>query len=495
MDTKTSPAHLAESFCNRRHGFYIGGQWHDPSSDATFESLNPADGSLLATLPEAVEQDVDAAVAAARHAFENSEWAEMLPAMRMRLMHRVADLIEANAEELGMLETLDNGKPLSIATSVDAPVAAAAFRYYGGWADKIRGATMNLSMPGHQHAYSLREPVGVVALIVPWNFPIIMAAMKLAPAMAAGCTCVLKPAEETSLTALRLAELIEEAGAPTGVVNVLTGRGHVTGAALAAHRGVDKVAFTGSTEVGKAIVQAASGNLKKVSLELGGKAPNIIFPDADLEKAIPGSAMGIFFNSGQVCTATSRLYVHEDVYDQVIDGVAEFAKTLPIGSGINEDTQVGPLVSDKQLDRVLSYIALGADEGGDILVGGNRRGDSGYFVEPTVIANVNNDMRVTREEIFGPVLAAQSFATVDEVVASANDTDYGLSAAVWTRDISLAHRIARRIRAGHVGINTQMAADLDLPIGGYKQSGWGRENGSEGLNLYLQTKAVVVDLN
>ena len=494
MDTKVSPDNAARAFCERQHRLYVGGEWIDSREEATFAALNPADGSVLATLPEACAADVDGAVAAARKAFEGGEWPQMLPALRMRLMHRIADLIEDNVDELAMLETLDNGKPLSHSTPVDVPVAAAAFRYYAGWADKIRGATMNLSMPGEQHAYTLREPVGVVALIVPWNFPLVMAAMKLAPALAAGCTCILKPAEETSLTALRLAELLSEAGVPAGVVNVLTGRGHVTGAALAAHPGVDKVAFTGSTEVGKAIVQAASGNLKKVSLELGGKAPNIIFPDADLNKAVPGSAMGIFFNSGQVCTATSRLYVHKDVYDQVIEGVAAFAKTLPIGAGVDPETQVGPLVSDRQLDRVLGYIAAGSDEGGDIVCGGTRRGETGYFVEPTVIANVTNQMRVTREEIFGPVLAAQAFESVDEVVAAANDTDYGLSAAVWTRDISLGHRMARRLRAGHVGINTQMAADLDLPIGGFKQSGWGRENGSEGLSLYLDTKAVVVDL-
>jgi phenylacetaldehyde dehydrogenase len=417
------------------------------------------------------------------------------PAVRSRILHRIADMIEQNAEELAYLESLDNGKPISQSLPIDISATAGAFRYYAGWADKIHGSTYNISMPGDYHSYTLREPVGVVGLIVPWNYPLVMAAVKLGPALAAGCTCILKPAEETPLTALRLGELMAEAGVPEGVVNILPGIGEVTGAALVAHPGVDKVAFTGSTEVGKAIVQAATGNLKKVSLELGGKAPNIIFPDADLSKAIPGSAMGIFFNSGQVCTATSRLYVHEDIYDEVVSGVSDFAKILKIGPGLEPESQLGPLVSERQLDRVMNYVAKGKEEGGTIATGGSRFGEQGYFIEPTVIADTTNEMVVTREEIFGPVLVAQKFKDLEEVTALANDSTYGLSAALWTKNISTAHKLARRLRAGLVSVNTQMAADFDLPIGGYKQSGWGRENGLEGLSLYLETKSVVVALD
>jgi phenylacetaldehyde dehydrogenase len=408
------------------------------------------------------------------------------------LIYRFADLIEAHADELAMLESLDGGKPIALAKPVDVMAAVGAFRYYAGWADKINGTTNSINMDGEHHAYTLKEPVGVAALIVPWNYPMVMAAMKLAPAMAAGCTCVLKPAEDTPITALRLAELAIEAGIPAGVFNVVTGLGHTAGHWLASHPDVDKVAFTGSTATGKKIVESAVGNLKKVTLELGGKSPNIIFPDADMEKAIPASAMGIFWNTGQVCTAASRMFAHETVYDQVIDGIANVAKTLKVGPGRDMETLLGPVVSETQLSRVQGYIESGRQEGGEIVCGGNRVGDEGYFVAPTIIADVKPDMKVVREEIFGPVLVVQKFNDTDEVIASANDSDYGLSSAVWTRDISTAHYVARRLRTGQVGVNCAAVADWDLPIGGYKQSGWGRENGFDGVANYLQTKAVAV---
>lgn len=485
----------AKDFLSKKHQLWINGKWADANSKQFIDVINPANGKVISSISDANQTDLDTAVKTARTAFEGPDWGEMKPTQRMRIIHKFGDLLEQNLEELAYLEMMDNGKPLSLTTSVDIPASAGALHYYAGWADKINGRTINMNMPGEYHAYTLREPVGVVGLIVPWNFPLVMAAMKLGPALAAGCTCILKPAEDTSMTALRIAELGTEAGLPDGVLNVLTGYGHSIGAAIAAHPGIDKVAFTGSTQTGKAIVGSSIDNLKKVTLELGGKAPNIILPDADLEKAIPASAMAIFFNSGQVCTAASRLYVHEDVYDKVIHGVAEVAKSLSIGPGTDQKAFIGPLISEKQMNRVLSYIEKGKAEGGEIITGGKRFGDTGFFVEPTVIGNTNNSMTVVKEEIFGPVLVVQSFKDIDQVVALANDTDYGLSAVIWTQKISDGHKLAKRIKAGNVGINTASSADWDLPIGGMKQSGWGRENGEEGLLNYLQTKAVVASLD
>lgn len=484
----------AKSFLEKPHTHFVNGAPMASSGGGRIDVVNPATGKVISSIADGTQSDVDAAVSAARAAFENEAWAAMPPAQRASLLAKYADLIEAHADELAMLEVLDGGKPLMLAKPVDVMAAVGAFRYYSGWADKIHGKTHNTNMPGENHVYTLKEPVGVAALIVPWNYPIVMAAMKLAPALAAGCTCVLKPAEDTPMTALRLVELATEAGFPDGVVNLVTGYGRGAGAMLASHPGVDKVAFTGSTSTGKAIADAARGNLKKVTLELGGKSPNIIFPDANLEKAIPGSAMGIFFNSGQVCTASSRLYVHEDIYDQVVEGVAEFSKTLKVGNGLDMEVMLGPLVSDTQLKRVSEYIKTGKSEGADILCGGGHVGDEGYCFAPTVIANTTNDMKISREEIFGPVVVAQKFSSEDEVVGLANDTEYGLSSAVWTQDISRAHRMVKRIQAGQVTVNCCGGADWDVPIGGYKESGWGRENGEDGLNNYLHTKSVFVAL-
>ena len=477
------------SFLKRDHQLFIGGKWRGASSGSMIDVVNPADGKKIGQFADATEGDIDAAVDAARSAFDTGPWPQMKPAERANLMQRIADKIEAHAEELAQLETLDNGKPIKYAHG-DVAAAIGAMRYYAGWADKIHGTTHNINLPGDFHTYTLREPVGVVALIVPWNYPMVMAAMKLGPALAAGCTCILKPAEDTSLSALRLGELFAEAGLPEGVLNIVTGYGRTAGAALAKHKGINKIAFTGSTATGKAIAQIAAADLKKVSLELGGKSPNILFEDANLEKAIPASAMGIFFNSGQTCTAPSRIYVHKDIQEQVIQGISDFAANLKIGPGLDDSTDLGPLVSQRQFDRVSGYLDKGREEGARIASGGQRVGDEGYFLQPTVIAQTRNDMTIVREEIFGPVVAVQSFETMDEALALANDNEYGLAGAVWTENLSRAHMMAKKIQAGIIGINTVMGADWDVPLGGYKQSGIGRENGFEGLSLYLNTKSV-----
>lgn len=480
------------AFLNRGHSMLIGGEWHNASS--AIDVIDPSTGKKISEIADASEADIDAAVAAARIGFESQEWRSFTPQARMKLLRRIGDVIEANADELAFLETVDGGKPIAMSKPVDVMATVGAFHYYAGWADKITGRTHTMSTQGQHHAFTLKEPVGVAALITPWNYPLVMAAMKLAPALAAGCACILKPAEDTSLTAIRLGELMIEAGVPAGVVNIVTGRGAQAGAALSAHSDVDKVAFTGSTVTGKAIARAATGNLKKVTLELGGKSPNIILADADLDQAIPAAAMAVFFNTGQTCTAVTRLYVEDTIYDQVMDGIAGVAKTLKVGPALEDETVIGPVISERQLSRVMSYIEKGRTEGGEIIAGGSQIGDDGYYIEPTLIGETTNDMTIVQEEIFGPVIAAQKFSGIDEVVALANDTTYGLSSSVWTKNISHAHRIAKDLRTGQVGINTSVVADWDLPIGGYKQSGWGRENGYDAVENYLQTKSVAVAL-
>jgi phenylacetaldehyde dehydrogenase len=499
MATSTEQVHPnVQDFVSHTRKMLINGQWVNAQSGKTFPTYDPATGEVLARVAEGDKADIDLAVRAARKAFEQGPWRKMTSSDRGKLIWRLADLLESNLEEFAQLESLDNGKPLTIARAADVPLAIDLFRYMAGWATKIEGNTIPISvpyMPGSQFlAYTLREPVGVVGQIIPWNFPLLMAAWKLGPALAVGCTIVLKPAEQTPLSALRLGELFLEAGFPEGVVNIVPGYGETAGGGLAAHLDVDKVAFTGSTEVGKLIVKAAMGNLKKVTLELGGKSPSVVLPDADLETGIPGVASAIFFNHGQCCCAGSRLYVEKSIFDKVVSGVADQAKQITMGPGLHPSTQMGPLVSDEQQNRVLGYLESGLSEGAEAVVGGKRFGDKGYFVEPTVLVKTNSTMKVIQEEIFGPVVCAEPFTNIEDVIAKANNNIYGLAAAVWTQDLSKAHRVAAQLRAGTVWINCHNVFDASLPFGGYKQSGWGREMGHEALDLYTEVKSVCAKL-
>jgi aldehyde dehydrogenase (NAD+) len=475
----------------------IDGKWVDAASGKTFATMDPATEQTLTEVALGQDEDIDRAVRAARRAFDTGPWPSMKPNQRERLLWRIGDILSERAEEFGQLEALDNGKSAGIATAVDVAWSADIFRYYAGWATKIEGSTINVSMPfvpgGEFHAYTLREPVGVCGLIVPWNFPLLMAAFKLGPALAAGNTVILKPAEQTPLTALLLGEVFQEAGFPPGVVNIVTGFGDA-GAALSGHPDVDKVAFTGSTEVGKKVVDAAKGNLKKVSLELGGKSANVVFADADFDIAVPGSLNAWLFNHGQCCVAGTRLYVEDRIFDDFTQAVAEAASKVKIGPGLDPTTELGPLISQEQFDKVTAYLRAGLADGARALTGGRRWGDTGYFVEPTVFVDVQPQFSVVREEIFGPVVAALPFDADNGVVAAANDSIYGLAAGIWTKDISKAHRTAKKLKAGSVWINQYNGFDTAMPFGGYKQSGWGRELGATALDLYTQTKAVNIAL-
>jgi phenylacetaldehyde dehydrogenase len=495
MATATHAVQLDDkvtTFVGKKQKMLINGKWVDAASGKTFPTYNPATGEVLSNVAEGDREDIDRAVKAARAAFETGPWSKISPSERGRMMWRLADLIEKHTEEFAQLESLDNGKPLKIARIADLPLAIDHFRYYAGWATKIEGNTipMGLARQGSYHAYTVREPVGVVGQIIPWNFPLLMAAWKLGPALATGCCVILKPAEQTPLTALRLGELMQEAGFPDGVVNIVPGYGETAGAALAAHMDVDKIAFTGSTEVGKLIIHAAEGNLKKVSLELGGKSPNIVMDDADLESAIPGASMAIFFNQGQCCCAGSRLFIEKKVFDKVVDGISQAASKIRVRPGLDPDSDLGPLVSEEQLNRVCGYLESGFKEGAKATTGGSREGDKGYFVKPTVLVNTNDKMKVVKEEIFGPVVTATPFSDMNEIIARANDTVYGLAAGVWTRDVKKAHAIAAKLKAGTVWINCYNVFDAALPFGGYKQSGWGREMGHEVLKNYTEVKSV-----
>jgi phenylacetaldehyde dehydrogenase len=503
MTADGGAAEKVRRFLGQPRRMLIGGKWVESLTGETLESFDPATGRPLTTIPRGDAADVDRAVAAARAAFEDSAWRTISPMERGRMLGRLADLIETHADEVALLETRDNGKPLRVARAVDVGTSAKLFRYFAGWPSKLEGSTIPVSPRGGLNMlnYTLREPVGVVGAIVPWNFPVSMACWKLAPALAAGNTVVLKPAEETSLSTLRLAELVQEAGFPDGVLNVVTGSGPAAGAAIAAHQGIDKVAFTGSTEVGRLIAQAAAAtNLKKVSLELGGKSPNIVLPDADPAQVADAAAEAIFFNQGQTCTAGSRLYVHKDIYDEVIAELISRARQIVVGPGTDPATQMGPLVSARQHSRVTGYIAAGQRDGGTLATGGGRPAglpaecQDGYFLEPTVFTGTDHSMGVVREEIFGPVLAAMAWDDVGDLIEKANDTPYGLSAGVWTSNLKMAHRIAAAIQAGTVWVNCYNLTDPASPFGGYKQSGWGREMGRQALDLYTETKSVWVNL-
>ncbi len=482
-------------FISKPKPMLIDGRWEFAVSGKTFEVTNPATAEVIAHVAEGDKEDIDKAVKAARRAFESKAWADMSPSDRGKLIWRIGDLILKYSDELAELEALDNGKPLTVARAADVALSADMFHYMAGWATKRHGLTIPISASGQYHAYTRLEPVGVVGQIIPWNFPLLMAAWKLAPALTTGCTIVLKVAEETPLSALRLGEILLEAGLPDGVVNIVTGFGETAGAALAAHPQVDKIAFTGSTEVGRLIVKASAGNLKKVSLELGGKSPNIILKDADLDVAIPGAAHAVFFNHGQCCNAGSRLYVEQAIFDEVSEGVAEIANRIKLGNGLDPQTEMGPLVSNVQFNRVCGYLDSGYQDGAKALCGGKKREGAGYFVEPTVLVNATQQMKVVQEEIFGPVVVAMPFREVDEsLIEKANDSIYGLAAGVWTRDISKAHQIANRLKAGSVWINCYSVFDAALPFGGYKQSGWGREMGSAVLENYTEAKAVTINI-
>lgn len=489
MAISTSPS-LGAGF----RQMYVNGKWIDSSNGESFDVINPATESVLSTIAAASIQDVDRAVVAARAQFDGGEWSKISGAQRGRLLYRLADLLERDKDYLARLESATVGKPLFEPTMLDIPNSIDTVRYFAGWADKIEGRTIPTAGAFGRPVlnYTIREPVGVIGAITPWNAPTMIAAWKLAPALATGCTMVMKPSEEAPLTTLHIAKLIEEAGFPAGVFNVVTGLGEVAGAALAHHPGIDKISFTGSPEVGREIQRAAADGFKRVTLELGGKTPHIVLSDAALDAAIAGVAMGLFANSGQICAAGTRIFVQRSRYDQMLEALGAAANSVKQGDPFNPETQMGSLVSKKQLDRVAGYVKLGVQEGAAVVAGGERRSGKGYFFKPTILAGVRNDMRVAQEEIFGPVGAVMAFDDVEEAVRLANATRYGLAASVWTRDINAAHSIAARVRAGTVWINGWAAIDPRLPWGGFKTSGIGRELGARGLDACTEEKVVTV---
>ena len=475
----------------RQTNLFIGGKWQESRGGKRFPTVNPVNEQLIVEVAEGNEADVDAAVKAARSAFESGPWSKMDARDRGRLMNKLADLMEANLDELAALETLDNGKPISDAKAADLPLAIDCIRYYAGWADKLTGDTIPIR--GNYFCYTRREPVGVVGQSIPWNFPILMTAWKWGPALASGCTIVMKPAEQTPLTCLRLAELAHEAGFPDGVINIVTGYGQ-TGAAIVRHPGVDKIAFTGHYETAQKIMIDAAQTLKRITFELGGKSPNVVFADADIDAAVAGAEFGLFFNQGQCCCAGSRLFVEQSIYDTFVEKVVARAKTRRLGDPFDPKTTQGPQVDADQFNKILSYIDKGKSEGAQCLTGGRRFGNTGFFVEPTVFANVTDDMSIARDEIFGPVLSILPFKTTEEIIERANSTYYGLAAAVWTRDVVKAHQFAARVRAGTIWVNCYDVFDAAAPFGGFKMSGMGRELGAAALANYTESKTVTMSL-
>jgi len=481
-------------FLAKPQKMFIGGAWLDSHDGQTFEVTEPSTGGLITRVPAGHATDLDRAVTAARRQFDGGEWRRLKPLERERLLHRLADLIEANATELAELESIDMGKSVVNARAVDVQGTVDTFRYFAGWASKLHGRTVEPSLPGNYLAYTRKEPIGVVGAIVPWNFPLQTMAWKLAAALAVGCTTVVKPAELTSLSTLRFAELVQEAGIPDGVVNIVTGRGSVVGAAMAEHPGIDKLTFTGSTPVGRNVGRTAVDHLKHVTLELGGKSPVLVLDDADIAAAAQAVANGVFFNSGQVCDAGTRAYVHRSVYDRFLDELVAYTRTLKIAPGLDPDCFLGPLVSAKQLDCVTDYIDAGRHEGAELVYGGGTLSGPGFFVEPTIFAHCRNDMRIVREEIFGPVLATAPFDDLDDAVRMANDSPFGLAAAIYSSDLGRVHSLIPRLSAGSVYVNAHGTLDPSMPFGGYKESGFGKDLGPEQLDHLMETKAVWITL-
>jgi aldehyde dehydrogenase (NAD+) len=486
LERKVARPKIKETQC------FIGGKWLPAASGKTFETIHPATEEVICEVAEGDAEDVDLAVDAAREAFDNGPWSKMDARDRGALMYKLADLIAEDAENLAAIETLDNGKPIRDSRAADIPLVIDTIRYYAGWADKIQGRTIPIR--GQYFCYTRREPVGVVGQIIPWNFPALMAAWKWGPALAAGCTIVMKPAEQTPLSCLRMAKLAQEAGIPDGVISVVPGYGPTAGAAIVKHPGVDKIAFTGEMATAKIIQREAANTMKRLTFELGGKSPNVIFADADLDTAVDGAHFALYFNQGQCCCAGSRLFVEQKVYDEVVDRLAEKNKETTVGDPFDPNTKQGPQVDQAQFDKIMQYVEYGKQDGASCVSGGNRVGSKGYFVEPTLFANVTDDMRIARDEIFGPVLSVLKFKDTGEMVRRANDTNFGLAAAVWTRDVAKAHRFAKEVRAGTIWVNCYDVFDAAAPFGGFKQSGLGRELGEAGLDAYTESKTVTVSL-